>query len=427
MSRSSHMKHRRGWNFWQGCVLVLVVVLTAAPYADVWAGEKFHSVRTTHYVVESDISPRFTRLVSQHMEEIYQEYRRRFREYNLREHSRFLVRVYRHRGDYENAIPPSLKGSAGAFISDEKMLAACRDGRTAQRVFETLYHEGFHQFLYSCIRADVPLWVNEGFAEYFAESMWNGKRFVTGKVPARRLMILKQAATQNRLFPFKKLFLMKSRKWLANVRKGEASVQYTQAWSIIHFLCHAHGGRHRPRLLRYLKLMSEGTDPRAAYQKCFGHKIRAFQNSWLRYVKDLKPSPESRCRSNMRVLMSLGRRIMDGPRNFSSLSKLHSRLLSDRIKWRMTTGLGRKIDSSDRDTVRGLFTCPRDQGGGRNSYIYIRNPGTGSPELYCLHHPGNVLRAYYEDTGRGLQVRVERRVKETLPRSVVREIKRKLR
>ncbi|MFW6457617.1 MAG: DUF1570 domain-containing protein [Planctomycetota bacterium] len=223
--------------------LMAFLITSLAGYAtESRAADGTYRQKTRHYDVETDVSERFTKLVSQHMEEIYAEYRRRFREYELRTHDRFDVKVFEHRRDYERVVPDDLAGSTGAFVSDQKLLAACRDDQTSERVFQTLYHEGFHQFLFSNIRADVPLWVNEGFAEYFSESVWNGQRFVTGNVPAWRLRVLREAARRDELLPFSQLFKMEAQTWLGNVRKNQASVQYSQAWSVIHFLCHAQGG-----------------------------------------------------------------------------------------------------------------------------------------------------------------------------------------
>lgn len=88
---------------------------------------------------------------------------------------------------------------------------------------------------------------------------------------------------------------------------------------------------------------------------------------------------------------------------------------------------GRELSSSDQQAVGRVFKCPYDQGSSKQSYLLIENRETGLPELYCIHHRGNVMRAYYDQSSRDLHVRVERIVKETLPDSVEKAIKRKIR
>lgn len=407
-----------GWMLILGVTLGLIAATVGS------ARQRFHSVETPHYVVQTDVSKRFTHLVGQHMEEIYKEYERRFRGYDLQKHDRFHVKVFSHREDYNDAVPAKLKGSAGAFVSSLRLLAAYMENNTEERVFKTLYHEGFHQFLHSSVGANVPLWVNEGFAEYFSEAVWTGERFTSGQVPAGRLRVLHEALKRNEYISLTKLFMMENRGWLANVREGDASLQYAQAWSVVHFLCHARNGRYRPRLLGYVKMLTEGVGRKEAFQKSFGTDIRAFERAWKDYVADLNPDRDEVCRGNMEALMFLGRRIFEGTDRFTSITELRKRLLSDRIRWHMTLGNGRRLDSSDERGVKRLFKCPRDRSRRSHSYILLRNPETDRPELFCLHHPGTVMRAYYVQTSNGYRVRVERVVRATLPPGLVRALKR---
>ena len=51
------------------------------------------------------------------------------------------------------------------------------------RTWHTVQHEGFHQFAHVVIRGDLPIWVNEGLAEYFGEAVFTGDGFVSGVIP----------------------------------------------------------------------------------------------------------------------------------------------------------------------------------------------------------------------------------------------------
>jgi hypothetical protein len=293
-------------------------------------------------------------------------------------------------------------------------------------VFRTLYHEGFHQFLFNRVSANVPLWLNEGFAEYFAEATWNGKRFTTGQVPWERLRVLKNALRGGTHIPLGQLFAMRSEEWLASVRAddNQAPVQYCEVWSVVHFLLHAKGGRYRDRALGYLRLISEGMDHDEAFLESFGSNVDGFERAWRQYVMALESGPDDICRKNMEVIAFLALRYYGDLGRFTSLERLRRDLLdSEGFEWHVTTGDGEKISGKDKQRVMALFKCPYDRSGAPVSYVLLKNLRTGRPELYCTHHAGIVMKAYYVAGAEpGREVEVERIVRATLPRELAKEL-----
>ena len=45
--------------------------------------------------------------------------------------------------------------------------------------------------MHAFIGGDIPIWVNEGLAEFFAQGLYTGDGFVTGVIPPSRLDRLK--------------------------------------------------------------------------------------------------------------------------------------------------------------------------------------------------------------------------------------------
>jgi hypothetical protein len=360
------------------------------------------------------------------MEEIHQEYARRLKGYELKVHDRFEVRVFARQEHYEAALPGTLVGSAGAFISMDRLLAAYKGDRPDEQVFRTLYHEGFHQFMYSCIAKDPPLWVNEGLAEYFSEATWNGRSFTTGQVPVMKLHSVQQALRNGTAIPLPQLLARDSQTWLHSVRQGNTAgaLQYDQAWSLIHFLVHSHGGRHRPKLLDYLRRVSDGADRREAFRASFGTRIAGFEQSWRRYVLSLRPSPDARCRKNLRLLAHLALMVYGSPADFRSLGHLRRRLLDDRYRWYVEAPDGERIASGDKARVRSLFRCPMDRNRSEVSYLAIMDPRTGLPALVCTHQRGVVTVArYLRKPGGEYRVEVDQQVTATLSEGMVRALR----
>ena len=405
---------------WPGIAPTMVAVAVAS-----FAAGRAHLVETEHYNVRTDVDERFTRLVGEHMEAIYGEYAVRLKGYELKVHGKFQVRVFARREDYDAAVPAPLAGSAGAFVSADRLLAACKEGRTDEQVFRTLYHEGFHQFLYCCVSQDCPLWVNEGLAEYFSEATWNGRSFSTGQVPAGRLFVITRAVNANEHIPLEALFRMESREWLRNMKglRTAASLQYCQAWSVVHFLIHAEDGRRGTLLLDYLRRVSEGMDHERAFERSFSSYIAAFERAWKSYVLRLRPGPDQVCRGNLEILAFIAMKIYGTPERFTSLQHLHERLTDRRLEWYVVTSYGERVASSDSQRTASLFMCPYDRKRRGASYILLRNAQTGLPELYCNHHRGIVVRAYYVRRPDGeCEVEVEQVVRKTLEPALVRKL-----
>jgi len=398
-------------------LLVCLVCVAAAP-------SPRPPVTTDHYTVSTDVSEEFTRLVAEHMEAIYGEYRRKLQGYELKVHGKFEVEVFARRADFDEAVPPSLKGSTGAFTSQDKSLRSFKEKRTNEAVFRTLYHEGFHQFMYTCITPQCPLWVNEGLAEYFSESTWNGKSFTTGQVPGDRLKVVKDAIRRKTHIPLKTLFAMKNDQWLRHIREDQsrASLQYCQAWSVVHFLVHAHNGRYRERLLGYLRRISEETDQEAAFRESFGTDVESFERAWMRHVAALKPTPDDVCRKNMRLIAAMALELYGKPEKFRSVNTLRRDMLGKRLSWTIVAGDGERITSKDERRAKALFRCPYDKSGRACSYTLLRHRRTGVPVLYCTHHRGVVLKAYYVRQKDTYKVVVEQQVRANVPRDVARAL-----
>ena len=302
------------WRRWALAVALAVLLAALPPAPRAFAAGQMVSLETPHYKVQTDISPAFAQLVGRHMEAIFQQYSSQFRDYG-QVTTKFNVIVYGREADYKLSIPQGYWGSAGIFISDSQVLAAHAEKRTTEDVLRTLYHEGFHQFMFEAVAGDCPVWVNEGLAEYFSNSTWNGLTFSLGQIPATPLYVIQQRIKNGTYLHFDRLFRMTTEDWRsASISdKRQASLLYSEAWSVVHFLIHADGGRHSPMLDRYLKEVSQGQVAESALQDAFGKDYAQFERSWASYVMSLTPSPKFACRDNMECLLLLVKFQYPGP------------------------------------------------------------------------------------------------------------------
>lgn len=396
----------------------LAILLAAAFVSPAGAAEPgMFRYESTHYTVETDTSPRFAEVVGRHMEAILRRYASQFGGYDrITEH--FDVAVFRSEGGYLAQVPDTVRGSTGVFVSSQRLLAAHCQNRTPEEVLRTLYHEGFHEFMYYVVSQQCPMWLNEGLAEYFSEATWDGKEFATGQVPTMRLFTVQQALKNGTYIRLSDLFSMGAEQWLQNVRADarRASLHYSESWSVVQFLFHADGGRYAPMLHQFVQDIALGMTQEQAFQHCFNTDMHKFEAAWARYVMSLQPSPKFCCRDNMESALLLAKMAYGDPRKLEDLASLRTQVLyAPGVRWQITRPNGEKVSSDRGEQVAALFRCPFDEGGGRISYLLLKDQQTGRPVLICDHHPGFIIKAYfaYSDPG-DLRPVVEEEVRETV-------------
>lgn len=180
-----------------------------------------------------------------HMDLIYKEYERRFAV--LRGEGRGKQNLYllRTREDYIRAMAAfgiRAEASGGMFFWGPagSGLATWVEGLSRDQVYSTLQHEGFHQFAHSKLGRRLPLWVNEGLAEYFGAAIVVKRDVRLGIVDGGRVDRINAALEGNRAIGFDELLNIESEQWHQNMLSGsqKGHLQYDQSWAIVHFLIH---------------------------------------------------------------------------------------------------------------------------------------------------------------------------------------------
>jgi hypothetical protein len=158
---------------------------------------------------------------------------------------------------------------------------------TGAQLWRTVQHEGFHQFAASVMTPRLPVWANEGLAEYFGEGIWTGDGLVCGVIPPGRLKRVRQLISQDKILPFADMVGMSHAKWNSplDIRN------YDQAWSMVQFLAHADEGKYQGPFGGYINELARGTEGQAAFAKHFGRDIDAFQKRYTQWFSALDDNP----------------------------------------------------------------------------------------------------------------------------------------
>jgi hypothetical protein len=237
---------------------------------------------TPHYMLKTDIPDEYAREADLRMTRMFEEYTRRTASFANAFSGKFPFIMYENKEDYYKA--GALGGSAGEF--DGSKLMAIAGSKSTPEVWHTVQHEGFHQFAAMTIRARLPVWLNEGLAEFFGEAIWTGDNFVSGYIPPFRLKLVKKAITEKK-WKFAEMLAMSNEEWNAKLTYDN----YTQAWAMTHFLAKGDNDKYQRAFSMYINLMNKGQSPNDAWAIVFGRDVKGFQEKCEKWWMGLPDDP----------------------------------------------------------------------------------------------------------------------------------------
>ena len=166
-------------------------------------------------------------------------------------------------------------------------LMAIAGPRTTAQTWHVVQHEGFHQFISATIHNDIPIWANEGLAEYFGEALWTGDGFVSGLIPPARLKEVKAEIRSNKFKRFSQIMTMTQKEWGSHLEYGN----YDEAWAMVHFLAHADNGKYQNAFEQFMLQISKGQPAATVWTSVFGKDSSAFEARFAQWWLNLPDEP----------------------------------------------------------------------------------------------------------------------------------------
>jgi tetratricopeptide (TPR) repeat protein len=143
----------------------------------------------------------------------------------------------------------------------------------------------FHEYVHFLVERQVdylPLWLNEGMAEFYGTCSVEKDRVIVGRAAPWNLQLLQERAP----LPIEALLGADATSPLYNER-DRSSIFYGQSWAVVHYLMHADRGANLPRLASYLDLIGKGVDSVEAGRQAFGD-LKAFERQVASYVRGVQ-------------------------------------------------------------------------------------------------------------------------------------------
>jgi hypothetical protein len=253
------------------------------------------TVRTRFYALHSGVSGGELGDVAAFLDEMFLVYARIFH-YTQQPPTPLDVYIFRTRelfiayGHRENVQGMERKGG---FFSEGLNAIACYGSGPA--VQKTLAHEGTHQFIALVTKPGhrPPSWFQEGLASYMETVSWEGGKLTVGALNSRRLAALANAKGRSEFIPLRELLLADDFTLIEDDGHvaERIALYYAEAWSFVHFVLEANGGRNADVLNSYFILVQQGEDPVDAFAKAFRAPLDRIEAAWRDYVEELLRKP----------------------------------------------------------------------------------------------------------------------------------------
>jgi tetratricopeptide (TPR) repeat protein len=253
----------------QRVVFLLILVATSSAWARD-TNENWVEVRSPHFVVLTDSGEKQARRVADQFERVRSVFHVLFPKANVDPASPIVVMALKNKKGFQALEPEAYLGKgrldlAGLFVcTPDKNYILLRLDIEGEHPFATVYHEYTH-LLIGKAGEWLPLWLNEGLAEFLQNTEIHDKNAQVGEPSSDDILYLRQ----HRLLPLTALLRVDvNSPYYHEEQKG--SVFYAESWALTHYLEMTDRMQQTHRLSDYAQLVSQSHDSVLAAQQVFG-------------------------------------------------------------------------------------------------------------------------------------------------------------
>ena len=265
--------------------LVVLALLLAAPFASARdKADNWIQVQSPHFVVATNASEKQGRRIADQFERMRSVFHAAFPKLEVDPGTPIIVLAIKDEKDFKRLEPQEYlaKGSlklGGLFLrGPDKNYVLMRVEAEGDHPYATIYHEYTHLLLSKSANW-MPLWMNEGLAEFYENTDIQEKDALLGKPSFENIGWLQQ----NRLLPLATLFAVDHNSpYYHEEKKG--SIFYAESWALTHYIQMTDYPQKKSRLNDYGILLAQNVDPLEAANRAFGD-LKQLQANLEKYVQ----------------------------------------------------------------------------------------------------------------------------------------------
>jgi tetratricopeptide (TPR) repeat protein len=262
--------------------LLLTFSSFASDKSDTWV-----EARTEHFTVLTNAGEKQARHVAYQLERMRLVFKKAFSKMTVDPSAPITVLAVKDQKGFRALEPAAYlaKGQltlAGLFLHlPDKNYILLRLDATEEHPFATVYHEYTHMLL---SRADdwIPLWLNEGVAEFYQNTDIQGKDVMLGQPSKDDILWLRQ----NKLLPLPALLTVDHNSPYYH-EENKGSIFYAESWALTHYLMVKGNQEDTDILASYVNLITQGVDSQTAATRTFGD-LKKLQSALELYIAQSK-------------------------------------------------------------------------------------------------------------------------------------------
>ncbi len=259
------MLARRAWFPLSALAVFAFVFAQAREKPEIWL-----EVRSPHFVVVSNSNEKQARRVADQFERIRSVFRKAFPRMRVDPGAPIIVLALKDEKSFKTLLPESWlrKGQlqrTGLFLrAPEKNYVLLRLNAEQENPYQLLFHEYTHLLLNQNAEF-IPLWLDEGLAEYYGNSEIHEKEVWLGRPNEAHVLRLRES----KLLPLEVLFAVNHASPYYN-EENKGSIFYAESWALTHFLMIRSFRQNTNQLGEFLTLLAQNVETNTAATRAFG-------------------------------------------------------------------------------------------------------------------------------------------------------------
>ncbi len=243
-------------------------------------------VRSPHFTVISDASPKQARRTARVLEQFRSLIQTAMPKLKVDASAPLIACVLRDEKGFKALLPEDMLGKGAAMpgglftASPEKSFVLLMADTPLDQGYHAIYHEYVHQIMRLNF-PELPLWLSEGFAEFFGNANISDGTSDLGIATPNLLLTLENSM----MIPLETLLSVANDSPYYR-QEGKVEVFYAQSWALTHYFMLGDKNAHTRQLMQFLDLLRQDVPEEEAIKRAFGD-LKILEKNLSRYTRSM--------------------------------------------------------------------------------------------------------------------------------------------
>jgi len=259
--------------------VILCFFLAVSHYSTAAAKDAWVSVRTKNFSLVGNAGEKEIRKVGLKLEQFREVFTLLFPTIRFNTPVPTTVIVFKNHSSYAPFKPGPYVAGYFQPGPDVNYITLTTEVRGEQDAFSVIFHEYTHLLIENSFK-DIPVWFNEGLAEYYSTFEIDDDQKITLGTPISHHVFLLR---DSQMLPLRTLFEVDHKSPHYN-ETNKAGIFYAQSWALMHYLIIGKAGKVE-QLGKFMELRSAQVPLDQAFQQAFGTSFELMEKELREYVK----------------------------------------------------------------------------------------------------------------------------------------------